>query len=98
RFSRDWSSDVCSSDLRPLHVFRQTQPGELPALLRVEEITIGRAGMATRGGTACALEHPLPGHELAVIFPHRARCRLEAGIGQIRSEERRVGKECTCRE
>ena len=39
--------------------------------------------MAARGRAARALEDELPAHELAVIFAHRALCRLEARIGQI---------------
>src|SRR6266511_6131888 len=60
RFSRDWSSDVCSSDLA-------SPPCR------------DRASRPRRGGEAAALWSARPSDRRA------------------RSEERRVGKECSCR-
>src|SRR2546422_1224846 len=81
RCSRDWSSDVCSSDLfRPgiseihfrvgcfhLHVARK----EFPVMLE---------GRGVKRGS--------PRHQVVVCFP---------GVVLTRSEERRVGKECRSR-
>src|SRR5690606_40765477 len=67
RFSRDWSSDVCSSDLQGApHV------GEKRA--RVQLAPLQRHRHARRRG------------------PVRA-----VALGRVRSEERRVGKECRSR-
>src|SRR3546814_3918558 len=95
----DWSSDVCSSDLRdrllppvPRHLARprRTRP---PHRTR----RTGRAGDAARA--TAVPRRPLT--------PRRPPPRLQAGLPQEeaevpargRSEERRVGKECvsTCR-
>src|SRR5438067_4843807 len=68
RSKRDWSSDVCSSDLRPAPPVRfGDQAGELRAYVRM------------RG-------------ERAQI----ARPRVDGAAANVRlrSEERRVGKEC----
>src|SRR5690606_40406093 len=74
RFSRDWSSDVCSSDLnipRRQHAARQ-QPA-------------AAAGSKNRV-------------RLSTIFERfQARRALSCNYFVIRSEERRVGKECRSR-
>src|SRR2546421_6468922 len=79
RSDRDWSSDVCSSDLL---VLRAVAAGEF----------VKAAGVG-----AAAVEH------LVVVLkdernPNR-RAVVEAlgQIGDARSEERRVGKECRSR-
>src|SRR5690606_40026224 len=91
RFSRDWSSDVCSSDL---------QPGK-----RHEIRVVGQAPVAK--GVIPDVPGPLPGmaaqrHRQQVermvgnagidVYP----AVIVARIDEIahRSEERRVGKEC----
>src|SRR5690606_40940685 len=90
RFSRDWSSDVCSSDLGG-----GISEGDAADLVRhtgVTEIHI-RATMTIReapGWQSWAVvpfRKALPGDEHArlVTDPDRVRAR---------SEERRVGKEC----
>src|SRR2546422_433610 len=78
RCSRDWSSDVCSSDLL-LHqvVERATERGTL-ALSQPADA----GGQSLEGDT-------LPGE------PDPARQVLV--LGEQRSEERRVGKECRSR-
>src|SRR3712207_7185614 len=82
RYWRDWSSDVCSSDLRELRLAL----GEQPAVA-------GPAG----------LEQPLP---LRIAEEdHLAQVRAVAAhlghhrpvVAGLRSEERRVGKECRSR-
>src|SRR5207253_3325901 len=62
RWPRDWSSDVCSSDLERLHGHR------------LFEGKVADVARRTVGGFA------------------RGEARIE-GIGAVRSEERRVGKE-----
>src|SRR5438093_10725054 len=89
RLVSDWSSDVCSSDLRghadrpalPVHVHTEpAQPGhrireiELPVLLKL---------LLLKG-----VEHAVGELEGILWRQRRLACRLE------RSEERRVGKEC----
>src|SRR5690606_40279911 len=78
RFSRDWSSDVCSSDL-----------GQALVQLRAPEDQRGRvvgvysmigSGMRTGNGISLAWLGALLGVSGAVA------------VGGIRSEERRVGK------
>src|SRR5690606_40611315 len=88
RFSRDWSSDVCSSDLgsspSPLQGVLYTGP------LAIVE-TVQLRAVATKGGMADSLVS-----ELDVILPVGTSTVLEAedlpvfGNG-ARSEERRVG-------
>src|SRR5690606_40996482 len=92
RFSRDWSSDVCSSDL----------PQSLVGLFRSELLLSGRQEVSSPEflslGLGRTLEAALyvavllillfallrlPGEQLHALLP--------------RSEERRVGKECRSR-
>src|SRR5207247_3006168 len=92
RSTRDWSSDVCSSDLRV-----DLQPG----LVRGDAHDTAADVVAQ---FCAAIERE------TVIKPLRAKCaaaaEVEARSGdrngrahrdQLRSEERRVGKECGCR-
>src|SRR5690606_39534172 len=70
RFSRDWSSDVCSSDLE----------AEIVSLDTMEI------------GSMTALRHYVEGGLGVALIP---RVMSEEGLGgTVRSEERRVGKEC----
>src|SRR5690606_40935673 len=77
RFSRDWSSDVCSSDLQVV-----AAPAE-----RRKEVLAGRQFQIV--ARAC-----IPGG----LFRDDAEIAVEAGAAGprpgLRSEERRVGKEC----
>src|SRR3546814_16383080 len=86
----DWSSDVCSSDLRALD--RLPELYVVGALLR--QRVAGRHGRGARLG-----RHP---HLSAALVPAHAELSAELGHGTgevVRSEERRVGQECvsTCR-
>src|SRR3546814_10885125 len=75
----DWSSDVCSSDLRD-----HARPLDAQMAL----------GNGVRPVGSDLDDHPVPD------FRHEAALRLaKAAIGDVRSDERRVGKECvsTCR-
>src|SRR5690606_39416357 len=85
RFSRDWSSDVCSSDLLQVY-FRTAQsevePGAAERLSRIARL------VRTMDGAVVLLEgHADPrGDEQYNIELSQARA-------ESRSEERRVGKE-----
>src|SRR5690606_40987194 len=85
RFSRDWSSDVCSSDLCPLQ----------QAIAIAEKLrgTIANHDFALRGGdillTASLGIAEYARDESSADFFTRADRALYQ-----RSEERRVGKEC----
>src|SRR3546814_19605563 len=86
----DWSSDVCSSDL-----------GE-PADGRANETFARPVGCQQRQQQALAVPRPVPVLiEAADDHAHRRLFDAGAEVGDhdIRSEERRVGKECvsTCR-
>ena len=56
-----------------LAVLGQTDTGERPALMGIEEITVGDADMPGRGRATPAAKHHLVRHELAVVFADRAR-------------------------
>src|SRR3546814_14203218 len=94
----DWSSDVCSSDLK---LFEGSDPiGATIRLARVPLRVVGvlqPKGQSGWGGDA---------DDVIMVPLESARRRLSGTVGlsadgvqQIRSEERRVGKECvsTCR-
>src|SRR5207253_5782973 len=89
RWPRDWSSDVCSSDL----LLRLVVQAGLPIRLRdVEE--------QRRQRTDAVDEDVLLGGllELAEIVVHLRLRRVLARLLEVgRSEERRVGKECRSR-
>src|SRR5690606_40112071 len=96
RFSRDWSSDVCSSDLGVGlmlngHSVNSTDPAELQQAADtiiamkpyVAAFTYESRPMVAAGDVAAA--HYFIGSMIDVFANPK------------RSEERRVGKECTCR-
>src|SRR3546814_292974 len=72
-----------ASGMKALGVLRQPQPCELPALVGIEEVAVGRADMAGRGDAGTAAQSHLVAHELAVVLANRARRRAEAGIGLV---------------
>src|SRR5207253_6921525 len=95
RWPRDWSSDVCSSDL--LSSLRWPED-TVARLARMGVRTIGaalrlpRAGFVRRFGDAqLAMLDVLTGRTAEVRVTYRAPERF-------RSEERRVGKECGARQ
>src|SRR5206468_7358620 len=83
RSDRDWSSDVCSSDLRdwPPFLNHRQRRTQTPA---------------SRG--LCIIVHHLGGLRMRVHAFNRTNLTLVlvllAGCETLRSEERRVGKEC----
>src|SRR5690606_40223042 len=83
RFSRDWSSDVCSSDLVAL---LPRLVGHARELQQVLEHNAHRGGIANYETSQLA---PLRVGELGDLEELRG-----TRDGAHRSEERRVGKEC----
>src|SRR5947209_15399295 len=87
RYWRDWSSDVCSSDLaNTLKTDQMTDLGFRRAFHRTAQL------LRT---DAFKLLHLLVGQTQSRMFTHDLLlepCRQRAAI--TRSEERRVGKEC----
>src|SRR5690606_40715932 len=86
RFSRDWSSDVCSSDLAT-------------ELDRQDRVARGREGFGTglrQPGDDLGLFGGFAFHQQLRINPQRRGNTVHPGERE-RSEERRVGKECRSR-
>src|SRR5206468_7186273 len=88
RSDRDWSSDVCSSDLHELWQTRLEQTRYTVA--RTAGYSMASPLRTFAAGTSC----------LAEVYDHNwlavgdaAACRDPLSSGGIRSEERRVGKE-----
>src|SRR5690606_39526082 len=81
RFSRDWSSDVCSSDLEAGDVAPQ-----IPERLSGKTVAVVGSGPA---GLAAAQQLTRAGHTVAVY----ERADRIGGLLRYRSEERRVGTE-----
>src|SRR2546430_12562466 len=79
RFDCDWSSDVCSSDLRPAVMAEDVSEGKLVVVAQNE---VGR--------------HVEGGERAAQVVIDRVDL-LAPSRGVVRSEERRVGKECRSR-
>src|SRR3989449_5472237 len=78
RCSRDWSSDVCSSDLRPFPFLRG--------------IRIPSSGARSSTPKCC------PKESAKIQTRYRIGADLrEQFLSELRSEERRVGKECRSR-
>src|SRR3712207_8587642 len=80
RYWRDWSSDVCSSDLRAIERVEQTlfSPFEYNSRL-VIDINASRNGLEYACQVSCVLH------------------QSQSTFWLLRSEERRVGKECRSR-
>src|SRR5260370_12049478 len=89
RFKCDWSSDVCSSDLhRDLHSF------PAPAHCRARRFNCGAVYQPPKKSSAQALE------TASVPLPTKLASSVQMmflGLISLRSEERRVGKECRSR-
>src|SRR5690606_40049194 len=87
RFSRDWSSDVCSSDLEEIETWTEEQmDDEILSICEVNLIDYALERLTEVDG----LEF-VPKKELVTI----ATCGYSQG--DYRSEERRVGKETSDR-
>src|SRR5204862_2834088 len=83
RSLRDWSSDVCSSDLSS-----QLHP---PCLFRV------RSGFLVIAMTLLTWSHTAQSGTPGGLSARPGDRKIELSWAYVRSEERRVGKECRCR-
>src|SRR5690606_39516123 len=91
RFSRDWSSDVCSSDLEPLkHKIEHFEEKVVEEIHHVEEKALE---FVADGGLG---SYSTPGVEAAREVLDNLKKADEQKLVE-RSEERRVGKECRYR-
>src|SRR5690606_39583987 len=90
RFSRDWSSDVCSSDLYR-DLFEHLP---YPSLVTNPAGVIQEANEAAAGLLQCR-RAALVGQPLAAFVAERGRSALRTRLR--RSEERRVGQESAVR-
>src|SRR5690606_40568811 len=91
RFSRDWSSDVCSSDLFKIDVIK-----DVIHMLKAEGFT---CVLAMHFANADA-EHPLNDEQIRQFLEIKNDCApilASCCNSAARSEERRVGKECSSR-
>src|SRR3712207_8377615 len=84
RYWRDWSSDVCSSDLRFRVVLREAGQAEQVSSIHAE------AGVCQEFSLLAELGGQ--GVVKAYLFQFEVR-----SAESVRSEERRVGKECRSR-
>src|SRR3546814_19581740 len=93
RRSSDWSSDVCSSDLRDLVGAGQQQL--VNVLDAAHAATDGERHEAALGGAAHDVEQDAP---VLVACRDVATAELVGAGGIVSSAERRVGNECvsTC--
>src|SRR5690349_14862968 len=89
RSLRDWSSDVCSSDLGPTYTDRFGSDPQIEAD-KVSWLTLAASVWAQANSIARYVEGlslPAPTNVLGAADNG-------AGLVRVRSEERRVGKEC----
>src|SRR5690606_41179606 len=84
RFSRDWSSDVCSSDL--LNVTEAPGTAQMVEAVTIDDASKSFSDTTTTIKVSISL---MPLH----IYPKCPNSSTPA----VRSEERRVGKECRSR-
>src|SRR5690606_41164285 len=90
RFSRDWSSDVCSSDLSAL-----TEGQEIKSISSYQNLDAGLwAEFLKLSLNAKDYSDSVFNHAKVYLNPQISKNTFEK---MIRSEERRVGKECRYR-
>src|SRR5438874_3985606 len=88
RSLRDWSSDVCSSDLGDIKLDRNAADGAEVTHFKITGITNG--SLFQHNGTT-----PINNGDFVTVAEAQAGLRFTPGNN--RSEERRVGKECRSR-
>src|SRR5207253_8703956 len=84
RWPRDWSSDVCSSDLT-------TNAAALDATVVADRAALDNAKVQLEYATITA---PIAGRTGALMVHAGNLVRANDTNALVRSEERRVGKEC----
>src|SRR5207249_7396693 len=96
RSKRDWSSDVCSSDLIEEKVSPSAKCGR-NSLMQLGVLYQAGQGAIMHGDDPAAAEEQvqLGGFDLPLLL---AQQWMNGHVDVIRSEERRVGKECGYRE
>src|SRR5690606_40098531 len=87
RFSRDWSSDVCSSDLEGATLYTNGAETHIEPVKAEQVVDPTGCGDAHRAGLL---------YGLTQSWSLVDACRLANVMGSFRSEERRVGKEGRC--
>src|SRR5690606_39441696 len=97
RFSRDWSSDVCSSDLieRISQKSKKLQTENLD--LRNQTITLLNKRFEEETNNMLAFFKARSEKEEELRKEHEEHFEKEEALLKDRSEERRVGKECRYR-
>src|SRR5207249_7181368 len=96
RSKRDWSSDVCSSDLRPPFAEQQEIVRRVEALFALSdqlEARYAKAKEHIEKLTQSILAKAFRGE----LVPQNLNDEPASVLLERRSEERRVGKECRCR-
>src|SRR5699024_11890639 len=91
RSKRDWSSDVCSSDLEGLLIIDGDEPLLIEQIQDVQVITCGFSDT-----NDIKLRDVVIDIE-KTIFKIGSNSRFSIALAGSRSEERRVGKECKIR-
>src|SRR5207249_6023270 len=95
RSKRDWSSDVCSSDLTPFGTFLNER-----VLRPLGMVDTFKESVANPPSDAATSYNPRfaanPTYGLTPLPKFDYSCHAGSN-GFMRSEERRVGKECRCR-
>src|SRR5690606_40823875 len=93
RFSRDWSSDVCSSDLKISACIIRFSP-HLQIMTKIPFSILDLSPIAEGSDAAESFRHTLDIAQHAERWGYKRYWMAE----HHRSEERRVGKECRSRE
>src|SRR5690606_40587666 len=95
RFSRDWSSDVCSSDL----LFFAKQSLRTWVACDIAAIQLGAHPLSIRDDNTGMGTRETPGDVGRVLerYLDLLALRVHRHSDLVRSEERRVGKECRSR-
>src|SRR5206468_6728494 len=95
RSDRDWSSDVCSSDLPDIRTTRAVHEpySDAYAVAEILHRSVDDVGgvekprdRITRGRPSAERRDAVPRHDIERV-----------DVAELRSEERRVGKECRAR-
>src|SRR5206468_7725591 len=97
RSDRDWSSDVCSSDLDLIERTAAQHPDRPAVVMAGTHVTYAELHRRVRAFAGYAQSLGVGPGVLAPICVERGIDMVICVLGILRSEERRVGKECRCR-